>query len=216
MEDGIIDDGILVKEVTPANEFNFPLELEFKIGTLSNDFIARDASGKTIAYVRQKLFRFKEAVQIFRDDSKKDVMYTINADRIIDFRACYGFKDAEGNNLGKVGRKGMKSIWKATYNVFDEADNNEFTIQEENPWAKMGDAVLGEVPVISIFTGYMFNPRYSLKRPDGTLVARLSKEKSFWGRRFKLEKLGELQDGGEDDRMLLSFMMMVLLERRRG
>ncbi len=216
MEEGVIDDGILAKEVVPTKEFNFPLELEFKIGTLSNDFIARDAGGKTIAYVRQKLFKFKEAVQIFTDDSKKDVLYTIAADRIIDFRACYGFKNAAGENLGKVGRKGMKSLWKATYNVFDEHDNQEFTIQEENPWAKMGDALLGEIPVVNFFTGYMCNPRYTLKRPDGTLVARLSKEKSFWGRRFKLEKLGELEDGGEDDRMLLSFMMMVLLERRRG
>jgi hypothetical protein len=31
---------------------NFPLELTFKIGTLSNDFTAADAEGRTVAYVR--------------------------------------------------------------------------------------------------------------------------------------------------------------------
>ncbi len=50
---------------------------------------------------------------------------------------------------------------------------------------------------------------------DGTIVARLSKEASFMGRKFKLEKLSELNEG-EGERMVLAIMMMSLLERRRG
>jgi hypothetical protein len=50
---------------------------------------------------------------------------------------------------------------------------------------------------------------------DGTQVVRISKEASFFGRRFELDKLAEVNDG-ESERILLSLMMMSLLERRRG
>ena len=58
--------------VAPAQykEFDFPIEFSFKIGTLANDFIATDANGKTIAYVRQKMFKFKEAIMIYTNDKK--------------------------------------------------------------------------------------------------------------------------------------------------
>ena len=88
-------------------------------------------------------------------------------------------------------------------------------IQEENPWAKLFDAMLGEVPIVGMFTGYLFNPKYSIKDSEGVAVARLSKEPSFWGRKFTLNKLGEFNDQ-QGERMLLGLMMMSLLERRRG
>ena len=40
-------------------DFNFPLDFTFNIGTLANDFTAVDASNKTVAYVKQKMFKFK-------------------------------------------------------------------------------------------------------------------------------------------------------------
>jgi hypothetical protein len=61
-----------------------------------------------------------------------------------------------------------------------------------------------------MFSGYMFNPKYGLKTPNGELVAQLSKEPSFFGRKFKLEKLGDLEQG-DSERMILSLMMMILL-----
>jgi hypothetical protein len=35
------------------------------------------------------------------------------------------------------------------------------------------------------------------------------------GRKFKVEKSGDFEDG-EEDRIVLGLMMMILLERRRG
>ena len=109
----------------------------------------------------------------------------------------------------------MKSIWKAHYEIFDEDGAQEYSIGELNPWAKVMDSVLGEIPIVNFFTGYLANPKYGLKSPEGKLVARLSKEPSFFGRRFNLEKIEELEEG-DSERMLLALMMMMLLERRRG
>jgi hypothetical protein len=196
-------------------DFNYPLSFEFKIGTLANDFTAKDATGNTIAYVRQKMFKLKEDIQVFTNDSKSEVIYTIGADRIIDFNASYSFKNANQIDIGKVGRKGSKSLLKAHYNIFDQNGHQDYTITEENPWAKVGDAVLGEIPILGMFTGYMCNPRYVVKNNNDEVIARFSKEASFFGRRFKLEEVGKFK-AGDDERILLALMMMSLLERRRG
>lgn len=198
-----------------VNDFTYPLEFEFKIGTLANDFVAKDANGGTVAYVRQKMFKFKEAIQVFADENKATQLYSISADRVIDFNANYAFTTASGDPLGRVGRRGARSIFNAHYQVFDKNGELEYSIREENPWAKFWDALLCELPLVGLFSGYFFNPRYTVKTNDDVEVVKLSKESSFWGRRFKLEKTGELtKDQGE--RILLALMMMTLLERRRG
>ena len=44
---------------------------------------------------------------------------------------------------------------------------------------------------------------------------RLKKESSFTGRKFNVTQLKELYDG-ENEKIVLGLMMMILLERRRG
>ena len=208
----LLDDSLVE---TNIDQFNYPLTFEFKIGTISNDFIVKDANGVTLAYVRQKMFKFKEAIQVFSNEQKSKVAYTINADRIIDFNASYSFKNEHEEVLGKVGRKGMKSLLKASYEVFGIDSAKEFHIQEENPWAKVFDSLLGEIPVLGMLTGYLFNPKYIVNNKENTSVVRLTKEPSFFGRKFRLDKLAEI-DNKQSERIILSLMMMSLLERRRG
>ncbi|MCB9256711.1 MAG: hypothetical protein H6579_06250 [Chitinophagales bacterium] len=196
--------------------FNYPLNFEFKISTFSNDFIAKDANGVSIAYVRQKMFKLKEEVIVYSDESKAKELFHIRADKWLDFNTVYSFSAADSElALGKVGRKGWASLWKSRYELFDTNGDQDLLIQEENPWVKFWDGVCKEIPILNFFTGYFFNPSYAVTRPDGTLVGRFSKEKSFFGRRFKYEKLAEYEVG-EELRVLLGLMMMVLLERRRG
>ncbi len=197
------------------SHFQFPLHLTFKIATFANDFIATDANGQTLAYVRQKIFKLKEEVNLFTDDSKSELKYSIKADRWLDFSASYRFEDANGKNLGRVARKGWRSIWKAKYEIYDIEDNQDLIIEEANAWIKVADSALGEVPVLGMLTGYFFNPSYNVTRPNGEIVAKLKKEPSFFGRRFKVEKLMEMEEI-EEERILLGLMMMILLERRRG
>lgn len=203
-------------QAATMDSFEFPLEFTFKIGTIANDFVAKDASGKTIAYVRQKMFKLKEAVSVFDDESKSKVLYKINADRWLDYNASYNFSAGDSeDNVGRVGRRGRKSLWNAHYEIFDKEGDQEYSIREENPWAKVWDAVLGEIPVVSMFTGYFANPRYIVKNLDDEVILRLKKQPSFFGRRFHLEKVGDISKE-EAERALLSLMMMSLLERRRG
>jgi uncharacterized protein YxjI len=193
---------------------NFPLDLSFKKIALSPQVKVTDASGRVVLYTKQKAFKLKEAVTVFADVEQTRPLYTINADRVLDFNAKYNIADASGRPLGAIARKGRKSLWRAQYEVMD-GGAPPLTIREENGWVKVGDAVFGEIPVLGIFSGYLFNPSYLLTDAAGAPLMRLSKQPAFMEGRFRIEKLAEMSEADET-RAVLGFLMMVLLERRRG
>ncbi|MFM7605499.1 MAG: hypothetical protein ACKO8Z_09905 [Prosthecobacter sp.] len=195
---------------------NFPLTLTFKFFALSPQIFVNDAAGGAVCYVKQKLFRLREKIELFKDASRSELLATIEADRIIDWSAKYTFKSPSGSAFGSVGRRGMTSIWRAHYEVFPPASGApSFTIREENPMAKIADALVGEIPIVSFFTGYMIHPKYLATRPDGTPVMRLTKQASLIERRFTIDLLTPA-DENEQAALVMSFLMMNLLERSRG
>ena len=196
------------------NQLNFPIHLKFNIATIANDFEALDANNQTLAYVKQKMFKLVDEINVYSDRSQSNLQYVMKANKWIDFSATYSFYK-DGLEIGKVARKGWASIWKAHYEIFKaEASVSDFVIREENAWAKVFDGLLGEIPILGMFTGYLFNPKYIVKQGDSNIL-RLKKIPSFFGRKFEIEKLADInQKDGE--RLILSLMMMILLERRRG
>ena len=105
----------------------FPLQITFKILALAPQMYVQEASGRQIGYVRQKLMAFKESVTVFTDDTQARPIYTINADRVIDFTANYHFADASGRPLGRIRREGMRSLWRAHY-VISVGDRPAFEV----------------------------------------------------------------------------------------
>lgn len=193
----------------------YPLFLKFKISTLASDFNISDKNGNSLAYVRQKLFKLKEDVVVYNNESRTQENFRIRANQWIDFNASYAITDHTGKNLGKIARKGMRSIWKATYFVMDAFDNQKYKVQEENAWVKIIDGFFTEIPILGIFTGYFFNPTYIVHDNNGKEIYRLRKMPSFFGRKFQLDQINNIAD--EDETLVvLSLMMMVLLERAKG
>ena len=195
---------------------NYPLKLSFKLITLVSQIYIRDANGELLGYVRQKLLKLKEDINVFADEEQTHHLYNIKADRILDFSAKYNFTDNQGRSVGAIKRKGMRSIFKAHYEIYDSSGVLSMEIHEENGWIKVVDSLVGELPVIGMFTGYFFNPGYIISRANGAAqIARLKKQPAFFEGIFELEKLGDLS---EDDEalVLLSALTMTLLERSRG
>ena len=87
--------------------------------------------------------------------------------------------------------------------------------REENPGAKIVDSILGEIPLIGFLTGYFCHPKYLATRNNGTPAMRLTKQPAFWEGRFQIDKLSDLTPR-EELNLFLSYLMLVLLERRRG
>lgn len=194
---------------------NYPIDLSFKILALANQIYVRNSTGALISYVKQKLFKLKEEINIFADEAQQQLQYQIRADRIIDFSARYTFTDSRGNVLGAVKREGMKSIWRARYQIFDASGQQIMKIHEEDPWVKIADALVGEVPILGFFTGYILHPKYLVTRMDESEIARLEKQPAFFEGKFQLTSRGAMA-AQEEVIVLLSLLMMTLLERGRG
>lgn len=195
----------------------FPLQLKFKLIALAPQITVTDNTGQTVCYVKQKLFKFKEAVQIFTDSTQKTKLFEINADRVIDWSARYTFTFASGNVLGSIKRSGMKSLWRAHYTVFGQTGDPIFEVQQDNPWIAVLDHFVGEIPVIGMFTGYMLNPVYGVKRHgDSQNTARLIKKKTFLESGFTITADDPNLRENEQFLIILSALMVTLLERSRG
>ncbi|RLC99601.1 MAG: hypothetical protein DRI77_02445 [Chloroflexi bacterium] len=193
---------------------NYPLGISFKIAALSPQISVTDASGNLVLYVKQKLFKLKEAVTVFADAQQTQPLYTMNADRVLDFSARYNFANQQGLPLGAVKRQGMKSLWKARYDILD-GDAVVMTIQEEDPWVRVIDSFLNQIPIVGLFSGYMFHPAYLISRMDETVIMRVQKQPAFFEGKFTIEKKAEFSET-EEKRIILSVLMMLLLERTRG
>lgn len=195
---------------------NYPIELRFKLLAIAQQISVTDARGTLLCYVRQKAFKLREAITVFGDAEQTRPLYRIQADRVIDLSAQYHVTDTSGRPLGVIQRRGMRSLWRAHYEVHREG-RLLFVIREENPWVKVLDGLIGELPVVGILSGYFLHPAYRVGRgeSDTTGVMRVSKQPAFWEGLYRVEGTGAM-DEDEERLALLSVVMMLLLERSRG
>ena len=195
------------------NNLKFPLDIKFHIATFSNDFSVTDANNQSVFYVREKILSWRDVIKVYRDSSKKEELYQLRSNKVIDFQQTFTITDANGNIVGKAKRKTLKSFWTATFHIYDANDNHILTIKERSGFTRMMDGMVGEIPVVGFFSGYLFNPKYALSNLQGTELMEVSKEPSFFGRKFKLNQYQQTED---DALFVLSFMLMLITDRNRG
>lgn len=189
---------------------NYPLMLRFRLLSFGPQVNVLDGQGNQVMYIKQKALALREDVKVFTDDKQTKQLYQIKANKIIDFSATYTISNADGSPLGSVKRKGMRSIWKATYLILDIQGNQVGLIREENPWMKILDAVLSQFP----FLGMFVNPAYIIEF-GGQPVLYLKKKPAVFEGKFELRKTGDLQESAEP-LVVTSVIMALMLERIRG
>jgi len=192
----------------------FPLDIAFKVFAIVPQMYVHDASGLSLGYVRRKLLAFRESVTIFSDDTQTTPIYQIDADRVIDFSTSYHFSDAAGRSLGYVRRKGMRSLWRAHY-IIHVGERPVFEVNEQSALVRFLDGLVGNIPIVNLFTGYFLNPTYIVSRPGGGEVLRMVKRPSLLETHFGIGKSGPISPD-EQVCALLSLMMIISMERTRG
>lgn len=191
---------------------NHPLHLRFKFFALAPQIYVTDATGAEVCYVKQQLFKLREAIKVYTNATEGTLLAEIKADKIIDFSATYTFTDAQGRPFGAVRRTGMRSLWRAHYEIIENGVHT-FTIREGNPWTKFWDGVIGQVPLLDLLSGYLLHPRYDVLNREGRTSFTLHKRPAFLEGKFELIKSGE---AASDVTVLMALLTMTLLERRRG
>lgn len=201
----------------------YPLDLRFKLLALAPRIHVTDATGVERMFINQKIWNLKEDILVYNNSNKENVIFRIRADRIIDFSATYRFFQGEGqgDSFGAVKRKGMRSLWRATYYVDTANGQTSHHIKEDNPWTKVWDGLFSEIPIVNFFTGYIFNPAYTIYRSadrndESYPIMHLKKNKAFWESSYALQLADPNITQEEELLCLMSMIMLVQLERRRG
>lgn len=193
---------------------NYPLVLSFKIIAFNPQVKVTDTTGQTVAYVRQQALKLREDVRIFADEAQQRQLFQMRANTILDFNTNYTITTPDGGAVGAVRRQGLRSLWKTHYEIIDASGNDAGLIHEENPWTKVADALVGEIPVVGIFAGMFLNPAYLVDLRGATALY-LKKQPAMLEGKFTVEKRGAFSDGDES-LLLSSIIMMLMLERSRG
>jgi hypothetical protein len=175
-----------------------------------------DSAGELLLYVRQAAFKLKESITVYRDVEQTRPLYRMNADRVLDISAQYTIEEEHGGPLGVLQRHGMRSFWRAHYEVH-RAGAPLLTIREENPWVKVLDGLLSEIPILGLLTGYVLHPAYRVVRTGSeSAVLRVIKRPAFLEGRYTIERAGGGLPESDETLAVLAVLMMVLMERGRG
>jgi hypothetical protein len=194
---------------------SYPLTLRFKRIALARQLSVEDAGGQLLMYVKQKAFKLREAITVFADREQSRPLYYINADRVIDFSATYQITDAASTRLGSVRQQGMRSLWRARFTISRDGAP-VFELKEENPWSRVGDQFFGEIPIIGLLAGYIFNPRYLISTADGAEVLRVTKQPALLEGLFEMQRLPAPLSADNERLLLIGAVAIIVLEKNRG
>ena len=91
---------------------------------LTGKFRFYDPMGNLVMFSEQKMFKLREDVRVYSDESKTREVLSIKARQIIDFSAAYDVVDTEFNQkVGALRRKGWRSMLRDEWEVLDANDN---------------------------------------------------------------------------------------------
>ncbi len=197
---------------------NYPLTATFKVLSLSPEVTVRDSSNALMLQVKQKGFTLREETTVFADEAKKVPLYKMIADRVIGFRAVHKITRLADNALvGAVKAAGFRSLWRTEYAITDSSDQQILTVREENPWIKVLDSLVDEIPLVGFIIATFINPRYLMTDQSGTLLYRITKKRSFLESRFILEQIAPEAAQERDERLIaLALIQVIFLEKHRG
>ncbi|MGD8552239.1 MAG: hypothetical protein PVH60_01875 [Anaerolineales bacterium] len=89
--------------------------------------------GQLGLYSEQKMFKLREDIRVYADESKSSELLWIQARQVIDFAAAYDVVDrTSGEKVGALRRKGWSSLVRDAWEVLDPMDQVIASIREES------------------------------------------------------------------------------------
>jgi len=104
--------------------FQFPSYLlQRQVFALTGKFRFFDPSGNLVMFSEQKMFRLREDIRVYADESKQQEVLMIKARQIIVFSAAYDVVDsAASEKVGVLRRKGWSSLLRDEWEVLNAQD----------------------------------------------------------------------------------------------
>ena len=98
--------------------------LKRQVFALAGKFRFYEPGGKLVLFSEQKMFKLREDIRVFSDESKSQEVLMIKARQFIDFSAAYDVVDSvTGQKIGALRRKGLASMLRDEWEILDVSDN---------------------------------------------------------------------------------------------
>ncbi|MBI5950747.1 MAG: hypothetical protein HY865_03745 [Chloroflexi bacterium] len=109
--------------MNPAFQLNQYL-LKRQVFALTGKFRFFDPNGRLLLFSEQKMFKLREDIRVYSDESKAQEVLMIKARQIVDFSAAYDVVDSVmGQKVGALRRRGWASMLRDEWEVLDVNDN---------------------------------------------------------------------------------------------
>jgi hypothetical protein len=107
--------------------------LKRQVFALTGKFRVYNPGGQLLLYSQQKMFKLKEDIRVFSDETMSQEILLIQARQIIDFSAAYDVIEPVYNaKVGVLRRKGFRSMMRDEWDVLDSGDNPIGVLHEDN------------------------------------------------------------------------------------
>jgi uncharacterized protein YxjI len=107
--------------------------LKRQVLALTGKFRLYNSSEQLVLYSQQKMFKLKEDIRVYSDESMQEEIIYIKARQIIDFSAAYDVIDSlSGVSIGALRRKGFRSMLRDEWVVLGPGDQQIGILQEDN------------------------------------------------------------------------------------
>lgn len=107
--------------------------LHRQVLALTGKFRLYDPAGQLVLYCQQKMFRLREDIRIYSDETKSQELLHIQARQIVDFSASYDVVDSyENKPIGSIHRKGFRSMLRDEWELLDEHRGRSGVLTEDN------------------------------------------------------------------------------------
>lgn len=88
--------------------------------------------GEMLLYSRQRMFRLKEDIRVYRDEEMSQEILQIRARQVLDFSAAYDVVDSlSGHKVGALRRRGWQSLARDEWQILSADDTPIGLIQED-------------------------------------------------------------------------------------
>jgi hypothetical protein len=100
---------------------------------LTGKFRFYDPMGNLVMFSEQRMFKLREDIRVYSDESKTQEVLSIKARQFIDFSAAYDVVDTAMNQkVGVLRRKGLRSLLRDEWEVLDAGDNLKGLLFEDS------------------------------------------------------------------------------------
>jgi uncharacterized protein YxjI len=97
-----------------------------KVLAIGKTYFIDDASNRQIGYCKMKIFKLKEDIRIYTDDTKNHELLSIKQEQILDWSGTFKVTDSQtGQVCGFFQRRPLKSMFRDEWIILD-ANKNEY------------------------------------------------------------------------------------------